>query len=92
MAVRHAMSVKSKFVLATYVVPSGAFIICAAMKAKPLGLALFVGSIIWYYYVKSTMKCPNCRERVWRGIPWSNLHWKLGIPLECEHCGFPFHT
>jgi hypothetical protein len=86
------MSIKTKFLLATYVFSFGAFFVCAAMRAKPAGLALFLGSIVWYVYVKETTRCPKCGERLAKGVLVPSApHWQLGIPVDCPHCRFPFN-
>jgi hypothetical protein len=85
------MTVQTKFVLAIYVMPLGGFIICAAMGGKPLGLAFFIGSIIWHAYVTHMTRCPKCGKRVTSGVlvP-SKPHFEWGIPVDCKNCGFPF--
>jgi hypothetical protein len=85
------MSIKAKFFLATYVFPIGSFIACAALNGRAVGLVLFFGSFGWYYYIKNCTRCPNCGRHVWTHVVWwSSPHWEFGIPVDCEHCGFPF--
>ena len=89
----HTMSIKSKFALATYVFPFGGLVVCAALGGSPLGLMVFLGSIGWYCYVAFTTRCPQCQKLIrTRAASWWNPHWEFGLPLECEDCGFPFHS
>jgi hypothetical protein len=89
------MSVTTRFLIATYVLPPATFGICTlVLNCSREGLLLFFGSIGYFYYIKFSTKCPSCQNRVWAGVPVFKPpdYWKWGIPLKCEHCGFSFRN
>jgi hypothetical protein len=86
------MSIRSKFFLATYILPFAGFAVFAALGGSPLGVVVFLGSFGCYCYVAFTTRCPQCQKLIrTRASCWGNSHWEFGLPLECENCGIPFH-